>query len=125
MVGSFAAETECGKEGTDARFYVLEKGKDCWETAQRLKVNSFDKTRTIERHCNVPGVRVVIPIDPTVKAVRQPRRRVDLATQDKLEEKVEGLLRRSIIEPVTTFSRGQSLVVLARRVIMALVCAST
>ena len=60
-------------------------------------------------------MRVVIPIDPTVSTDRQLRRRVDLATQDELDEKVEGLLQRRIIEPVTTYSRGQSLVVLAKK----------
>ena len=47
VVGSFAAEIECGREGTGARFYVLGKGKDCWYTAQVLKVISFDETT----HC--------------------------------------------------------------------------
>ena len=116
VVGSFAADIDCGIEGTGARFYVLGKGKDCWYTAQVLKVISFDETRlSIERQRTVPGVRLVIPIDPTVSTVRQPRRRVDLATQDKLDEKVEELLQRSMIEPVRTFSRGQSLVVRAKK----------
>ena len=45
VVGSFPAEIECGRESTDARFYVLGKGQDCWYTAQVLKVISFDETR--------------------------------------------------------------------------------
>ena len=65
---------------------------------------SFDETRTIKKQRTALGVRVVIPIDPTVRTVRQPWRRVDQASQDKLDDKVEELLQRCIIEPVTTFS---------------------
>ena len=77
MIGSFAAKIEYGRERTGACFYVLGKGKDCWYTAQMLKVITFDETRIIERQRTVPGVRVVILIDPTVSTVRQRRRRVD------------------------------------------------
>ena len=67
VVDSFAAEIGCGREGTGARFYVPGKDTDCWYTAQVLKVISFDETRTSERQHTVPSVRVVIPIDPTVR----------------------------------------------------------
>ena len=54
--------------------------------------------QTIGEQPTIPGVEVEIPIDDTVKPVRQPFRRLPLHLMDLVSEEVKRLLRRGIIE---------------------------
>lgn len=44
--------------------------------------------------------QIILDIDPEVKPVAQPYRRIPFNLRDKVEEKTEELLQKDIIEPV-------------------------
>ncbi|XP_060650951.1 uncharacterized protein K02A2.6-like [Drosophila nasuta] len=59
------------------------------------------------------GVEIKLCIDPQIKPVQQPVRRIPVALEDKVAAKLDEALRRDIIESVTSPSRWISPIVLA------------
>ena len=56
----------------------------------------------------MPGVTVRIPVDRKVKPVQQPWRKIRLNLQGKVQDKIQDLIDRKIVEPVQGFSKWQS-----------------
>lgn len=119
----FEASIAVGDNGerakTMATFYVVEGGQQPLlgrATAKVLGVLvlGLPSTRPPELYqmsCEqkrpfpkIKGVKVVIPIDPTVSPVAQHARRPPLALLDKIECKIDSLLASDIIEPVEEYS---------------------
>ncbi|XP_062121662.1 uncharacterized protein K02A2.6-like [Drosophila sulfurigaster albostrigata] len=90
-----------------ASFFVIEKGKQSLlvrETAIKLDVLRLGlQVNHIEELPVYPkwkGDSVKLAINPDIKPVQQPMRRIPIALEEKVREKIQDALRRDIIEPV-------------------------
>lgn len=106
MTGKFTAEIQAGKYKTIAVFYIAKNGRQCLlgdETAKLLNVLKIGYNINSVRSSGFPkikGIVVEIPIDPSVKPIQQPYRRVPFALEPKIAEKLQYLLNEGIIEQV-------------------------
>ncbi|XP_055633240.1 uncharacterized protein K02A2.6-like [Toxorhynchites rutilus septentrionalis] len=108
MMGMFKAKIEAGGNCTEAVFYIAQDGKQCLlgdETAKKLKVLKigFQVAEISENNPMFPkmrGILIEIPIDPNVKPVQQPYRRVPFSIEEKVAHKLRYLLDKDIIERV-------------------------
>lgn len=106
VIGSFDTDIQIGDQVQSGTFYVVKGGtRDLLgkDTAMSLKVlklglgvyqvsdNSFPKIKNIQLH---------ISIDKTVKPVAQPCRRVPIPLEEKINDKIDELVKLDIIEPV-------------------------
>lgn len=106
-----------------ARFYVVQGGPQPLlgkETAKRLGVLvlGLPSQQEIVGNVNccrpfpcIKGLKVHIPVDPSVPPVAQRLRRLPFATLERVEEKLKELLANDIIEPVSEPSRWVSPIV--------------
>lgn len=109
-----------GRQEIIATFYVI-KGGDVSligrDTAKRLgilklglNVNAMEETGEFPK---IKGVKVRLTINPTVKAVKQPLRRIPITVEKAVEQKLEEPLRKGIIEKVSEPSDWISPIVIA------------
>ncbi|XP_055307067.1 uncharacterized protein K02A2.6-like [Sitodiplosis mosellana] len=106
FVGMFRAQLQIGKKQIDANFYVADEfGKFLigWESGFELgilkigyEINNIEH----EEFGKIKGVEVEIPIKPDVKPVQQPYRRVPAPLEKVVDDKIDELLRKGIIEKV-------------------------
>lgn len=115
--GSFTCEVRAGKGVTQAKFLVI-KGKGVpllgKDTAMKLgtlrigiDIAAVSEAQLQSQYPEVfSGVgklksrQVALHIDPKVKPVAQPLRRIPFNLRDKVEDKIKELLDKDIIEPV-------------------------
>lgn len=106
VVGTFEAEVNVGLRSTLAEFFVVKGGqKDILgdSTAKKLgvlkvglDVNSVDlKCKPFSK---INGVQASIEMDPAVKPVFQPVRRVPIPMEAAVNQKLDQLLKRDLIE---------------------------
>lgn len=109
ILGSFVADVEVGKNQARAEFLVVEGGQRCLlgdNTAKRsgiLKVG-LNINQVVDSPSPFPtikGVKAFINVDPDVAPVFQLMRRLPIPLETAVNEKLDELLRRDIIEPKT------------------------
>lgn len=107
LVGMFVAEIETTKHHMNADFYVVKDyGRVLigYETATSLKVlqigENVNQIESKEQAGKIKGIVVNIPINPTVKPVAQPYRRIPVALEETVSAKIDELLALGIIEKV-------------------------
>lgn len=93
-----------------ATFYVIENGGQSFlgrETAIQLKVlklglnaDEVGHDASIKPFPKIRNVSIKLALDPSVKPVQQPLRRIPIALEDKVEKKINEALAEDIIEPV-------------------------
>lgn len=119
----FTANIKTPRKELVANFYVADEfGKVLlgYETSKLLgilKIGYDTSINTIDS-TNVPfgkmnGVMIDIPIKPDVEGVVQPYRRVPVALEKLVDEKINEMLRHGIIEKVTGVSKWISPLVVA------------
>ncbi|XP_049316516.1 uncharacterized protein LOC125779294 [Bactrocera dorsalis] len=91
-----------------ATFYVIKNGCQSLlgrNTAMQLGVlkvglgvNSIEIAQPFPK---MLGVKIKLSIDPTVKPVQQPMRRIPIALEEQVEEKIKQMIALDIIEPVS------------------------
>jgi len=104
----FEAPISVGKHAEMiASFFVIERGKQSLlgrETAIKLDVLRLGlQVIHIEEVSAFPkwkGDSVKLAINQDIKPVQQPMRRIPIALEEKVREKIQDALRRDIIEPV-------------------------
>lgn len=94
-----------------ATFYVIENAKQSLlgrDTAIKLKVlklglgsDGINSVQRVEPFRKIKDVTIKIAIDYAVKPVQQPLRRIPIALEDKVEERIKEALTQDIIEPVS------------------------
>lgn len=109
IIGSFEAEIVVGVKKVDAEFFVVQGGqrdilgdytaKQLGVVKIGLNVNRVDITK--ETFSKISGVQAHIRTNGHIKPVFQPFRRVPIHMEKAVENKLEELLRRDIIEPKT------------------------
>lgn len=112
ILGTFQAVVMVGELSTEAEFFVVENGqRDLIGdfTSKRLGILKVGldvqsvqggSTETMP-FSSIKGAKVHIQMDPDVKPVFQPLRRIPIALEDAVNKKLDDLLRRDIIEVKT------------------------
>lgn len=108
VLGSFESTIAIGPEKQSAKFYVIKNGTRNLlgkETAMRLNVlklgvsiNSLDTETDI--FPKFKDVQLDIAIDKSVTPICQPYRRVPIPLENKINDKIDKLVKQDIIEPV-------------------------
>lgn len=105
--GVFEANIETSKHSLNADFYVFKDyGKVLigYETAFELNIlklgEDINSVETKEKIGKIKGIVVNIPIDPNVRPVAQPYRRIPVALEEAVDAKINDLLKAGIIEKV-------------------------
>lgn len=119
LLTTFDAKLEVDDNGqilrTTTTFYVIEKGQQPLlgkQTAQKLGILKIglpsthsEVVRKVDRTSKafpkIRGIKLNIPVDRTVPPIIQPLRRCPIPLLDKVEEKLNELLKMDIIERVT------------------------
>ncbi|XP_055622478.1 uncharacterized protein LOC129766051 [Toxorhynchites rutilus septentrionalis] len=113
ILGTFMAVVEIGNRATEATFYVVDGGqrnllgdvtsKKLAVLKIGLEVNAVAENAEIKRSPfpEISGVQVRIQMDPNITPVFQPLRRVPIPLENAVNEKLDELLKRDIIEVKT------------------------
>lgn len=128
LIGMFTATIKTVKEEMTANFYVADEfGKVLlgYETATALGLLKIgydaefkSEVNAVESAEMVPfgkfkGITIDIPIKSDVKGVVQPYRRVPVALEKLVDNKIENMLKRGIIEKVNGVAKWISPLVIA------------
>lgn len=115
VLGSFEAVTKIGTEERLSTFYVIEDGtRDLLgkETAVDLKVlklgleiNMVSEPKVVIPFPKFKGIKLDIAIDNTVTPVSQPCRRIPVPLEERVNKKIDELIKLDIIEPVNEPSK--------------------
>lgn len=107
LVGVFVAEIKTTKHRMDAEFYVVKDygrvliGYDTATSLNVLKIGeNVNQIETKEKAGKFKDIIVNIPINPLIKPVAQPYRRIPVALEETVNEKIDELLALGIIEKV-------------------------
>lgn len=107
LVGVFEAEIKTTKHRMNAEFFVVKDyGRVLigYETATSLKVlaigENVNRIETEEKAGKIKGIVVNIPINPSVKPVAQPYRRIPVPLEEAVNDKIDELSALGIIEKV-------------------------
>lgn len=107
FVGVFEATIATAKTKSDADFYVFKDyGKILigYDTAFELNIlkigECVNNVVTTGETGKIKGIVVNIPIDPSVRPVAQPYRRIPVALEESVDTKIQELLSAGIIEKV-------------------------
>ncbi|XP_053956201.1 uncharacterized protein K02A2.6-like [Anastrepha ludens] len=91
-----------------ATFYVIKDGKQSLlgrDTAIQLKVLQLglgvNNVEMMQPFPKISNVKIKLSLDPAIKPVKQPVRRIPIALERKVEDKLNEPLAKDIIEPVT------------------------
>ncbi|XP_055622354.1 uncharacterized protein K02A2.6-like [Toxorhynchites rutilus septentrionalis] len=106
IMGTFVADVKLGKLSTRALFYVIKGGQRCLlgdQTSKDLGVLKVgleiqNITTQVTTFSKIKDIQVQIHMDPAIKPVFQPLRRVPMPLEDAVNRKLEQLLLRDIIE---------------------------
>lgn len=109
ILGSFIADIQVRQKRTTAEFFVVDGGQQCLLgdlTSKQLGVlkvgldvhNIAEQTQPFAK---ISEVQVMIHMDPNVKPVFQPLRKVPIPLESAVNRKLEQLLARDIIEAKT------------------------
>lgn len=106
VVGTFEAEVTIGRRSTIAEFFVVRGGqKDIIgdSTAKQLGVLKVgvdvnNVSTDTKPFAKIKGAKATIEMDPEIKPVFQPLRRVPIPLEGAVNNKLEQLLKRDIIE---------------------------
>lgn len=110
ILGSFEAVIEIGKRSVEAEFLVIKHGQRnlLGDTTSKqlgiLKI-SLDINRVMEKEIynspfsKITDTKVRISMDPSITPVFQPLRRIPIPLEGAVNEKLDELLLRDIIEP--------------------------
>lgn len=106
LLGSFDADINLGKKTETSTFYVIKDGtrnllgRVTATSLGVLQINLDVNRIDIEEFPKFKDVLVVIPIDNSIKPVSQPYRRIPIPLEEKVEKKLNELIKRDIIEEV-------------------------
>ncbi|XP_053954513.1 uncharacterized protein K02A2.6-like [Anastrepha ludens] len=91
-----------------ATFYVIKDGKQSLlgrDTGIQLKVLQLglgvNNVEMMKAFPKISNVKIKLSLDPAIKPVKQPVRRIPIALERKVEDKLNEALAKDIIEPVT------------------------
>lgn len=106
VLGSFVADIKVGQRSTRAEFFVVDGGQQCLlgdSTAKELGVLKVGlDIQNVKEHpkpfAKISGIQIHIHMDPEVKPVFQPLRKVPIPLEAAVNAKLEELLARDIIE---------------------------
>lgn len=106
--GKFTAEIGINGKSAVAEFFVVEKGQKCLlgdKTAKQLEVlkvgMDVNQVEKLESFACIKDVEVHVHMQPHIKPVVQPVRRLPLSLEAEVNLKLEDMLSRDIIEPKT------------------------
>lgn len=107
LVGVFVAEIKTSKHKMNAEFFVVKDygrvliGYDTAISLNVLKIGEdVNQVEAKEKAGKIKGIVVNIPINPMVKPIAQPYRRIPVALEETVSEKIDELLALDIIEKV-------------------------
>ncbi|XP_029725276.2 uncharacterized protein K02A2.6-like [Aedes albopictus] len=106
ILGTFIADVRVGKRTVAAEFYVVKGGQRSLlgdKTSKELGIlkvglDAFAVTSEAKPFSKIKDVQVQIHMDPHVKPVFQPIRRIPIPLEDAVNRKLEQLLTKDIIE---------------------------
>lgn len=109
VLGSFVADIQIGQNCTKAEFFVVDRGQQCLlgdATSKELGVLKVGlDIQNVEEDrkpfAKIAGIQIQIHMDPKVKPVFQPLRKVPIPLEAAVNRKLEQLLDRDIIEVKT------------------------
>lgn len=110
ILGTFQAVIEIGKRSIETEFLVVENGQRnlLGDTTSKqlgiLKIGvEINRVREDENKdspfSKITGTQIRISMDPTIAPVFQPLRRIPIPLEGAVNDKLDELLRRDIIEP--------------------------
>ncbi|XP_073959776.1 uncharacterized protein [Choristoneura fumiferana] len=118
LKGSFNAEIIAGNNKQESLFYVISGGTRNLlgrNTAVQLGVLRLglhvNQIKDEDVFPKLKDVLIHIPIDESIKPVAQPYRRIPIPLEKKVQEKLEELVKRDIIEEVNISSKWVSPIV--------------
>ncbi|XP_048001410.1 uncharacterized protein K02A2.6-like [Leguminivora glycinivorella] len=117
LQGTFKANIKVGSQTQDATFYVITEGtrnllgRDTAKQLGVLKLGLDINQIQEETFPKIKNVLIHIPIDETIQPVSQPLRRIPIPLEKKVEEKLQDLIKRDIIEEVSGSSKWVSPIV--------------
>lgn len=117
ILGSFESSIHVGQECQTATFYVVRNGtrnllgKDTSLALNILKLGVSINTVSYNQFPKFKNIELDIAIDSTIRPVCQPIRRVPIPLENKINEKIDELLKLDIIEAVNQPSAWVSPVV--------------
>lgn len=122
VIGMFDASISVGKVGTNATFYIIANGGPFLLgkiTSKKLgilrlgtNVNSVQESSTFPK---IKGIQVDLPIKLDVKPVVQAYRRVPIAVEQAVNDKIDKMIAQDIVEKVTGPSKWISPLVVVPR----------
>lgn len=106
LLGSFKADIKFRNTLLNSTFYVIENGTR--DLLGRITANSLGVLQInvdvnlveIEEFPKLKDIVVTIPIDDSIKPIAQPYRRIPIRLEEKVERKINELLKKDIIEEV-------------------------
>lgn len=105
IVGTFAADVKVGNRSVTAEFYVVKGGQSLLgdSTSKQLGIlkiglDAYEVTSTVKPFSKIKDVKVQIHMNPHAKPVFQPIRRAPIPLEDAVNQKLEQLLIKDIIE---------------------------
>lgn len=104
ILGSFVAEIAVGDKRLLAEFFVVEGGQRCLlgdKTAKQLGILKvgLDINRVEGKPFpKMKGITAKIKMNPQIIPVYQPMRRIPIPLEESVDRKLDGLLKRDIIE---------------------------
>lgn len=109
VLGSFIADIQIGQNSTKAEFFVVDGGQQCLlgdSTSKELGVLKIGlDIRNVKEDykpfAKIAGIQIQIHLDPKVKPVFQPLRKVPIPLEAAVNRKLDQLLARDIIEVKT------------------------
>lgn len=113
VIGTFEAGIKCIGKRSQAKFFVMNQvGKPLLglDTAVQMGVlnictdNTVANVETVKPLNKIAGVIVKLPIDETVTPVAQQYRRIPIALEEAVNNKIDELLTMKVIEPVSGHS---------------------
>lgn len=106
VLGTFEASIVVGPETETAKFYVIKNGtrnllgKHTATCLNVLKLGVSINLVNTETFPKFKNVQLAIAIDPSVTPICQPYRRVPIPLENKINDKLDELVKKDIIEPV-------------------------
>ncbi|XP_062544137.1 uncharacterized protein K02A2.6-like [Armigeres subalbatus] len=109
VIGSFIAEVRIKERHVVAEFFVVDGGQQCLlgdKTSKELGVLKVGLdinivNEELKPFNKIDGIQVHIHVDPSIKPIFQPLRKVPVPLEDAVNKKLEQLLQRDIIEVKT------------------------
>lgn len=106
ILGTFITDVTTGTRTVQAEFLVVEEGQRCLlgdKTAKQLGVlrvgiNANQVGEAPRPFGKIKGIKVNIQVNPDIKPVFQPMRRIPLPLEEAVGRKIAELLKRDVIE---------------------------